>query len=258
MADAQTGATAPAIVFPRGPRIVAVPADPWDRIALALKRSLDYLPEADGRKLTASLDSSTLWALAAVLGVWAKLTLSRLGTIAALIQTALDSLSLPPTFDGLRAATKRAGESEQAADLEIASKSAAEAILAIGVASILGWLQSAALQQLKGLLEGVRDPATKAAGWAAAYLEQPKADPKKTQPTKARPATPPAAAPPSAPPAPPAGVGTGTPAPSRASVPQPFPWGLALGITAGALALAGLVALASTSRPKRLPLQGGI
>lgn len=235
----------------RGYRLVAVPRDSWDRVALALRRSLDFMPADAVAVIGPALDNSTLWTIAAALGTWAGVALSGLGAVGSMALSALPGAPAGVDLSALIAATRAAADATTAAGLETASQRVAQALLDKGPAAVAELLRSEPVARLRAVVDGFRPQASRNRDWYRAYDSSPDQRPSSQSPAK------PDGGPGKPLPTSPASQGAASPAPAPNASPvpaapaQPFPWGVTLGVTAGVLAVLGVVAIATTRKPAR-------
>ena len=231
-------------------RITTVPEDAWDRIVVALWRSLDYMPAEAQTKLREALDLKTLRALAVVLGVWAGLTFTGLGTLATTLMTALGAITVAHDLYQLFVAGKDAAFAKTPEALELAAQHMATAVLGMGVDLLLGYLQSKLLASVKSAIETIRGSALRTRAFFSDFFESPGTRPGApkggapeptrpgAEPTKGRPAE----APPTPRRLPEPGVLTGVGFNQTVQAAASFPWLPTLGIGLGAVALTAAAA----------------
>lgn len=257
---------------PEGRRITHVPSDAWDRIVVALLRSIDYLPRAAADRLRSALDLKTVQALAVILAVWAGFTIAGLGAIATTIMGLVGAVTVGSDLWDLFSAGKRAALAERAPELENAAKDIAAAITALGVDVVLGFLTSKAMTAIKKAIDGVKGISARTGSFFGEFFEKPRvpeggksgtgkgpAGPTKTPgenaPGEKLPEKPPSRARDLLDLSTPgvlAGVGTQKTAEKAAQI----PWPTVLGVSLGAVAVAGAFAFALT-RPARKQVQNG-
>lgn len=258
-------------VTPGGRPIAQVPSDAWDRIVVALLRSIDYLPRAAADRLRSALDLKTVQALAVILAIWAGFTIAGLGTIATTIMGLVGAVTIGSDLWDLFSAGKKAAFAQSASELEAAAKDIAVAITALGVDVVLGFLTSKAMAVIKKAIDGVKGISSRTGSFFSEFFEKPKLpEGPKPRPGKgpAEPAKPGEKA---------AGEGTTERPPRRtkdlldfsepgiltgvgtqktAEKAAQIPWPTVLGVSLGAVAVAGALAFALT-RPARKQVQDG-
>lgn len=220
-------------------RITTVPEDAWDRVVVALWRSLDYMPAEAQAKLRAALDMATLRALAVVMAVWAGFTFAGVGTVANAALAALGIVTVGSDLWRLLMGGKHAAFAKSPGELETAAREIAAAILGLGVDLVLGYLTGRVLAQVKRGIEAVRGSALRGRAFFAEFFEKPGSRPRQPpegsggksktpqERTGAEPEKPPKG--PLAEP----GLLTGMGANEGAKVVAQFPWGAAVGIGVG-------------------------
>lgn len=159
-------------------RITSVPEDAWDRVVIALWRSLDYMPAEAQAKLREALDLKTLRALAVVMAVWAGFTFAGVGIVANAALAALGLVTVGSDLWRLLMGGKRAAFAKSVGELENAAREIAAAILSLGVDLVLGYLQGKLLAQVKRGIEALRGSALKGRAWFGEFFEKPGTRPK--------------------------------------------------------------------------------
>ena len=153
-------------------RVIAVPDGTWDRVALAFRRALDYLPAEASSKLASVLDEDTLWAVAVVLAVWAGLHIVAIGALADVIMGALGALAIGMDMKAIFAATSEAADAETPDEMEHASRALAAGLSSLGIDVIIGWLTGRLMTQLKGAIRALR-PSGSPNRWLGRKVREP-------------------------------------------------------------------------------------
>lgn len=138
--------------------IASVPDGTWERITLAFRRSLDYMPASAAAQLASVLDDETLWAAALALGVWAGLQFTGIGELATLAMAAYGALTVGRDVSAIIAAIAKAASASTPAAMEAVSRELADALLALGVDVVVGWLTGRLMAAFKTAVRAVRSP----------------------------------------------------------------------------------------------------
>lgn len=153
-------------------RVIAVPEGTWDRVALAFRRALDYLPAEASSKLASVLDEDTIWAVAVVLAVWAGLHVVAIGALADVIMGALGALAIGMDMKAIFAATSEAAAADTPDAMERASRNLAAGLSSLGIDVIVGWLTGRLMTQLKGAIRALR-PKGSPNRWLGKKVQEP-------------------------------------------------------------------------------------
>ena len=153
-------------------RVVTVPDGVWDRVALAFRRALDYLPAEASGKLASVLDEDALWAVAVVLAVWAGLHIVAIGALADAIMAALGALAVGMDLKAILGAVRDAAAADTPDEMEQASRALAAGLSSLGIDVIVGWLTGRLMTQLKRAIRALR-PSGSPSRWLGKNVREP-------------------------------------------------------------------------------------
>ena len=227
--------------------IASVPEGTWERITLAFRRSLDYMPASAAEQLAGVLDDETLWAAALVLGVWAGLQFTGIGELATLAMAAYGVLTVGRDVGAITAAIAKAAAASTPAEMEAVSRELAGALLALGIDVVVGWLTGRLMSAFKSAVRAVRSPVSPSR-WLRPKAGERPVERAGERPTEGRPTERPPLT--EVRPGVLAGVGLHETGQQVAQT----PWGAVAGVSLTAVALAGLAAWALKRRRRERPV----